>query len=271
MWENSYSPALKFSGKERDSESNLDYFGARYYANYYYCWLSPDPVVPLDVAYTNPQAWNLYSFNRNNPVNYVDPSGLYVFANGTAEQQKAFNSALRIASSLPGLQDVTSVYGAPVVDNGVIIYFLTQKEEREMGIRYSETWNTMPNLNPISTVFLPEGISGNDLVIVIAHEGSHILDWRKYVEALTRCAEMGNYNGIGIMGNVAIDLTEYASEVKAYSYSVTAAKGLGMRSLCYGSYQIMRNGKLDMKALNRLLSEYYGISPTSQGNRLSNR
>jgi RHS repeat-associated protein len=75
IWENSYSPELKFSGKERDSESNLDYFGARYYANYYYRWLSPDPVVNRDESMRNPQLWNLYSFCRNNPATYWDPTG----------------------------------------------------------------------------------------------------------------------------------------------------------------------------------------------------
>jgi RHS repeat-associated protein len=75
IWENSYSPGLKFSGKERDSESNLDYFGARYYANYYYRWLSPDPVVNKEEALKNPQLWNLYSFCRNNPATYWDPTG----------------------------------------------------------------------------------------------------------------------------------------------------------------------------------------------------
>ncbi len=75
IWENSYSPAMKFSGKERDTESNLDYFGARYYGNYYYRWLSPDPVINKDAALTNPQLWNLYSFCHNNPVTYWDPDG----------------------------------------------------------------------------------------------------------------------------------------------------------------------------------------------------
>jgi len=79
IWENSYSPAMKFSGKERDSESNLDYFGARYYGNYYYRWLSPDPVINKDAALTNPQLWNLYSFCHNNPVTYWDLDGMDVF------------------------------------------------------------------------------------------------------------------------------------------------------------------------------------------------
>ncbi|RFT15310.1 MAG: YD repeat protein [Candidatus Saccharicenans subterraneus] len=75
IWENSYTPAMKFSGKERDSESSLDYFGARYYGSYYYRWLSPDPVINKDAALTNPQLWNLYTFCRNNPVTYWDPDG----------------------------------------------------------------------------------------------------------------------------------------------------------------------------------------------------
>ncbi|MBC7360809.1 MAG: hypothetical protein H5U06_00755 [Candidatus Aminicenantes bacterium] len=75
IWENSYSPALKFSGKERDEESGLDYFGARYYANFHYRWLSPDPMINREDALRTPQLWNLYSFCRNNPVTYWDPTG----------------------------------------------------------------------------------------------------------------------------------------------------------------------------------------------------
>ncbi|MDD8019788.1 MAG: RHS repeat-associated core domain-containing protein [Acidobacteriota bacterium] len=79
IWENSYMPAMKFSGKERDTESNLDYFGARYYGNYYYRWLSPDPVINKDAALSNPQLWNLYAFCHNNPVTYWDPDGAIVW------------------------------------------------------------------------------------------------------------------------------------------------------------------------------------------------
>jgi hypothetical protein len=32
QWVNTYTPSLKFSGKERESGSELDYFGARYLA-----------------------------------------------------------------------------------------------------------------------------------------------------------------------------------------------------------------------------------------------
>jgi RHS repeat-associated protein len=59
-------PACKFTGKERDSESGNDYFGARYYASSMGRWLSPDWSGPGDpVPYANfedPQSLNLYSY-----------------------------------------------------------------------------------------------------------------------------------------------------------------------------------------------------------------
>ena len=72
-WVSTYNPALKFSGKERDAESGLDYFGARYFYTGHYRWLSADPVINREEALANPQLWNLYAFCHNNPVTYWDP------------------------------------------------------------------------------------------------------------------------------------------------------------------------------------------------------
>jgi RHS repeat-associated protein len=79
VWVNTYDPKLKFSGKEREnaSYSDVDYFGARYHANQYYRFLSPDPMINKDGAMANPQLWNLYSFARNNPITYSDLNGLW--------------------------------------------------------------------------------------------------------------------------------------------------------------------------------------------------
>lgn len=74
-WINTYNPSLKFSGKERDAESGLDYFGARYYDHSLYRFLSVDPVIPRQYALSNLQRWNLYAYCGNNPINYADPDG----------------------------------------------------------------------------------------------------------------------------------------------------------------------------------------------------
>jgi len=82
----------KFTGKERDTESNLDFFIARYYSSNLGRFLSPDeftggaavvnspndPLPPGPLPYadiSNPQSLNKYTYTYNNPIVYVDPSG----------------------------------------------------------------------------------------------------------------------------------------------------------------------------------------------------
>ncbi|HXZ27129.1 MAG TPA: RHS repeat-associated core domain-containing protein [Terriglobales bacterium] len=65
----------KFTGKERDSESGLDYSGARYLGSAIGRFLSPDPD-NFGAANDAPQSWTAYSYAANNPLNAIDPSGL---------------------------------------------------------------------------------------------------------------------------------------------------------------------------------------------------
>ena len=69
----------KFTGKERDAESGLDYFGARYYASNMGRWMSPDwAEKPEAVPYSsldNPQSLNLYGYVNNNPLSKADKDG----------------------------------------------------------------------------------------------------------------------------------------------------------------------------------------------------
>jgi len=62
----------KFTGKERDAETGLDYFGARYLSAAQGRFTSPDP---LPGWRKDPQSWNMYAYGRNNPLRYVDPDG----------------------------------------------------------------------------------------------------------------------------------------------------------------------------------------------------
>ncbi|MGC8884743.1 MAG: RHS repeat domain-containing protein [Bryobacteraceae bacterium] len=67
-------PRLKFTGKERDQETGLDYFGARYYSGAQGRFTSADEPF-LDQSPDDPQSWNLYSYVRNNPLRFIDPTG----------------------------------------------------------------------------------------------------------------------------------------------------------------------------------------------------
>lgn len=66
----------KFTGKERDAESGLDNFGARYDASSMGRFMSADPVFISADRLTDPQSLNLYAYVRNNPLSLVDPTGL---------------------------------------------------------------------------------------------------------------------------------------------------------------------------------------------------
>lgn len=63
------------SGKERDSESGLDNFGARYMSSQYGRFMTPDPSGVAFSSLSAPQSWNLYSYVQNNPLSFVDPDG----------------------------------------------------------------------------------------------------------------------------------------------------------------------------------------------------
>jgi RHS repeat-associated protein len=65
------------TAKERDIETGLDYFLARYYSSTQGRFTSVDPA-NAGAEPSNPQSWNGYAYAFNNPVKYQDPDGLKV-------------------------------------------------------------------------------------------------------------------------------------------------------------------------------------------------
>jgi RHS repeat-associated protein len=64
----------KFTQKERDNETGLDFFGARYYASAQGRFTGADPL-PTSAKLELPQTWNRYVYVDNNPLRLIDPSG----------------------------------------------------------------------------------------------------------------------------------------------------------------------------------------------------
>ncbi|MFC1595387.1 RHS repeat-associated core domain-containing protein [Gemmatimonadota bacterium] len=76
---NTYSRFM-FQGKEFDDELNLNlyYFEARFYNPEIGRFASPDPVR---------QGWSYYSFSGNNPIRFIDPTGLSAEESGEGDYQ----------------------------------------------------------------------------------------------------------------------------------------------------------------------------------------
>jgi RHS repeat-associated protein len=74
----------KFTGKERDWESGLDNFGARYNSSQYGRFMTPDS--PSYSNRKNPQSWNLYAYSLNNPVSFRDADGHDIVCANNEEQ-----------------------------------------------------------------------------------------------------------------------------------------------------------------------------------------
>ena len=76
---NTCAQNYKFEGKERDTETGNDNFGARYYRSLIGRWQSPDwSAIPEAVPYanlTNPQTLNLYAMVSDNPETFADLDG----------------------------------------------------------------------------------------------------------------------------------------------------------------------------------------------------
>ncbi|MCX6545915.1 MAG: RHS repeat-associated core domain-containing protein [Acidobacteria bacterium] len=64
-----------FTGHERDAETGLDYFGARYYRASVGRFSTVDPELSVKEAQVDPQRWNRYAYVTNNPLKYTDPDG----------------------------------------------------------------------------------------------------------------------------------------------------------------------------------------------------
>ena len=78
----------KFPGKERDKESDLDYFGARYLDYNNGRWMKPDVVKG---SLFSPQTINRYVYVENNPVNQIDVKGYSSTHLNTAGQSTKYD------------------------------------------------------------------------------------------------------------------------------------------------------------------------------------
>ncbi len=92
------SKRYRYSGKERDDETGLYYYGARYYAPWLQRWIAPDPAGVVD-------GHNLYQFVRSNPTRLKDSDGMSTDDTPPPDPSSKVTVADPPANHLPDIKD----------------------------------------------------------------------------------------------------------------------------------------------------------------------
>ena len=163
-----------FTGKERDTESGNDNFGARYYASTMGRFLSPDwsaKVQPVPYAKLgDPQTLNLYSYVGNNPLVRTDPTGHFDCKGGADfcfKQNMAAFELHAAGNTNSALHDVSKTLGKFGDHNGIVVQegaldkgtgAVTNRDKSGYSITFnsSATWDI------------------NSVAVTLAHEGTHV-------------------------------------------------------------------------------------------------
>jgi RHS repeat-associated protein len=242
----------KFTGKERDSESGLDYFGARYMSSTMGRFMSPDPLLNSGRP-SNPQTWNRYSYALNNPLTIIDPTGLYNLVNNCAGDDakcnKQFNAdAKQLRDGLAAL--TKAVNGLKDGDQktalqGALGAIGTENDGNNVGVQFgalpgNAAGNTALSVDGggkfnFTVTFDPSKTHGMfDQAINAAHEGQH-------VEDITDPRYAAN----------STTLSPFQLEYRGYQTSSFAGQALGVGSLSYGKDVIWNSswGAVDRQTL----------------------
>jgi RHS repeat-associated protein len=270
----------RFSQKEQDAESDLDYFEARYLGPLQGRFISPDPLL-VSEGKKNPQSLNCYAYALSNPLRYVDPGGLYVWdeslggakddskvSEAVLKQRQAIREALtkgmEKAKTLPAGADKElvlrgfKVYGAEGTDNGVIV---GTQSGGGGHTRYHDDKNTI--------TISPEA-KGWGLAGTLAHEGTHAADNSEFWAAAKKDRKAA--------AKGPLNRTDYEQEFRGYKVESILAQATHPKShLNKGGFTIWdSNWKPDeiennrTSAINELLAKtpIYQYTPEKPGTRI---
>jgi RHS repeat-associated protein len=176
VWTNAEVSSRRYlyTGKERDTESGNDYFGARYYSSAMGRFMSPDR--PVDQHTEDPQSLNLYSYVRNRPLTSTDPTGNFDCQGGASQCFDAKLAAIKEKEAsfdvnnpnLFALQKVSGVLGNYGDHNGVTVNFadLGGSANDHVGAQTVDKTITFNSSFSMST---------DTMAATLIHEGTHVL------------------------------------------------------------------------------------------------
>lgn len=220
----------EFTSKERDAETGLDFFNARYISSAQGRFTSPDPLPIMGQKLLDPQQWNMYSYVRNNPLRLLDPTGMYV-CGGSEKECKDFENARQrdLKSKTEAVRNAASAYGAAGDKNGVSVRFvkagdLGKNPADAVTAGLEPDPNHPGQLRATADVAIARGQSGTGLDATVAHEGVHIEDAQSFAATITPGGEY----------NFSKNLMSWQTEMNAYAVSAAVQAASG-RPASYGT------------------------------------
>jgi RHS repeat-associated protein len=247
------------SGKEGDTETGLDYFGARYFSAAQGRFTSPDPVGIMKQKMLDPQQWNMYAYGRNNPLRFIDPTGRYnTDCKGSditkcSAQIQAFeaNRQKDLKSSDEKVHNAAAAYGGFNDKNKVNLKFDPKAKDSGTAIQDRDASGNRMGTITVTLRGMSVGPVGEGTV---AHEGSHVMDFMK------------------VMGG-AKPMTLYQTEMTAFQVNFAVLKDVpGGPSLGFrGGYTFLAPLGPEAESANRtelikmLGGPDYGLTEKEQG------
>jgi RHS repeat-associated protein len=133
---------FKLTGKERDSETGLDYFGARYYSNALSRFLTPDWAAKASAVpyadFADPQSLNLYTYVRSIPTSRADADGhtpdILVIENGPTEGNPIGHTAIAVTG-----QGIFSFGNSTPLGSSTTDYLSQQSSRRDTTVYVIKT------------------------------------------------------------------------------------------------------------------------------------
>jgi RHS repeat-associated protein len=226
----------KFTQKERDNETGLDYFGARYYASAQGRFSSTDPLLSSGQL-EDPQTWNRYSYTLNNPLRYVDPTGLFTIGSGVShdEEEQIIAAYDALVAAQGKLKAGSKAYnnigralkrlGKPGEANGMVVTVGRPRDPRAGG----DTNVNNIGKGVVTITFASKEFSRNSVqerASALAHEGVHADD---AFDLFANSKSMADFTKKWNSND-----NQYESEYGAFFAGAGVYQAIGLNHLPYG-------------------------------------